>query len=84
MKFTHHALRRCSQRGIPPRIISLLAESGETTSAPGGALRLTIPRREKSRLIHELKSAIDLVERASNAEIVLSSDGVVITAYHRR
>jgi len=83
MRYTAHADHRCNQRGIPERIVELLTAVGETTSAPGGALRLTIPKREKSRLIHELKTAIHVVERASTAEIVLSPDGAIITAYHR-
>ena len=83
MKLTRHARVRCGQRGIPSGIVDLLTDIGEVASAPGGVLRLTIPKREKARLIHELKNAIHMIERASGKEVVLSSDGAVITAYHR-
>ena len=84
MKPTHHALKRCQQRGIPIPIIDLITGIGEAVPASGGALRLRISKSEKSALLGELKRIIHMVEKASTTHLIVSRDGIVMTAYHRQ
>jgi hypothetical protein len=84
MNMTRHARLRLDQRGIPAGIVNVLAEIGEATPAPGGAVKLAIPKRQKSAVISELKKLIHAIEKASESEVVLSQNGAILTAYHRR
>jgi len=83
MKCSNHAKNRIQQRGFNNSVLTAVEEIGDIEYRPGGALRLKISRREKNRLISQLKKQINLVERAAKKAIIVSADDFsAITAYH--
>jgi hypothetical protein len=63
-QMTDHAQTRFRQRGINEQVLDYLIKYGDTKHAPGGALRITLTKRNASKLISALKKEIHKIERA--------------------
>jgi hypothetical protein len=80
---SNHAATRCSQRGIRIAVARAIADLGDSTWKPGGAFELRIKRRDKDRIVSQLKEIASLIERSNGKAILCSEDGNIITVYHR-
>ncbi|GLS46939.1 hypothetical protein [Methylobacterium brachythecii] len=81
---TLHAQGRLQQRAIPPFIIALLDEFGSIARC-GGAERLTFDKAARRRLAREFggQRNLHVIERWLGVYVVVSDDGLVVTAAHR-
>ena len=79
---TYHATKRLNQRGIHRRILNYLLENGRAEYAPGGAIKISITRRDADQAISSLKKKISLIENATN-KVIIEKDGKIITIYHQ-
>lgn len=82
MKRTKHVTARCAQRGIPEPCVDLVMQYGTASMRPGDAYAYTISRKQRDRIIRELRGFIKSLERSSDTVVVASEDGAVITTYH--
>ena len=79
---TNHAKIRYQQRGINRLVADYLIEYGEANYAPHGAVKITLTKRNSTKIISSLKKAINNIERARSVTLV-EKDGVILTRYHR-
>ena len=84
MKLTKHAKARIRQRGLPEVLPAVLEAWGRHEQAPGGAERIFLGRKEanwlRNELEYEYRRALDLIDRCSNAALIVGDDAV-FTAY---
>jgi hypothetical protein len=84
LPLTHHAAARLQQRSIPPIVVEWLIEYGATERSGGGTqlhyftkdTRRRLAKRVGDQVVTRLAALLD-------AYVVVSSDGVVVTAGHR-
>lgn len=81
-QITDHAKTRFRQRGIKNNVIDYLIQFGVMKHAPGGALKISLTKRNKAELISALKKEMKKIERASDV-IIVQKDGKILTGYHR-
>ncbi len=82
MQFTKHALDRSKQRGISKDIIELMLLLGEGHSKPGGAIELTVKKKDISILLDQIKRLHKLLQKLPN-KAALMKDDTIITIYHK-
>ena len=83
MEITNHAEIRSQQRGISQDQIDFILSFGKKYRRPGGALEYKLRRRDKSKIISELKKQIHLVEKCVDKAVLIKGDRkMVITTYH--
>ena len=81
---TAHGRARCQQRGLSAVVVDMIVSFGAEVRARG-ASKYYLDRKARSRL--EKAVGIELVrrhERKLNCYVVISDDGMVITAAPRR
>lgn len=84
MKMTHHAEARVQQRGIPYAAIDAILAYG-CRKRHQGADVFFLDRRSRSRMANTLgRSEYAKIERSLNSYVVVSDEGVIITAAHRK
>lgn len=82
--FTHHAEARMKQRGISLQAVDALMAYGEYRRHRGAEV-CYLTRHSRSRMLKDMgKSAFMKLEKALDAYVVVSDEGAVITAGHRR
>jgi hypothetical protein len=81
--YTNHASSRLRQRGINVRTIEFLEKYGMDNYAPGGALRISLTRRNAKKIIDALKRDIHFIERACGT-VIIKKEGEILTAYHKQ
>ena len=82
MSPTKHARIRLQQRGLREHLIDIIMVYGSFENAPGGAMKVFFGKKEKQSVLHEIKSLMKMVERASGGTLILK-DNTLITAYKR-
>lgn len=82
--FTHHAEARMQQRGISQQAVNALMAYGEYRRHRGAEVCYHT-RQSRSRMLKDLgKAAYLKLEKAFDAYVVVSNEGAIITAGHRR
>jgi hypothetical protein len=84
ISYTHHAIARAQQRGLPPLVLDWLATYGEEQHDGHGATILYFNKPARRRLQRAV-GRLPLRRMADwlNAYAVISTDGALITAGHR-
>lgn len=82
--FSHHALDRLQQRGLPPIVIELLARFGASERSHR-AEKIFFDKQARKELRRYLGGArsMRVIEPWLNAYAVLGDDGTVVTAGFR-
>ena len=80
MKFTRHAEIRRQQRGFPPFITDTILQFGVVRIASGEATRVFLGNRQHREIVGELKRAIQLLDNAKGAHIIIKGN-TVLTVY---
>ena len=80
MRFTRHAEIRRQQRGFTPFITDTILQFGEIRNAAGQATRVFLGNRQHREIIGELKRAIQFLDKAKGASIIISGDNI-LTVY---
>ena len=75
MNHTRHSITRARQRGMNQQELDLIYFAGFFESAPGGARRIRLGRKD----VKKLRNSLDRI--ANGAVLVEGKDGVIITAY---
>lgn len=79
--YTNHAQSRSRKRGIPEEVIECIDQHGDISYAPGGAIKIRIPRNKINQIIHELKRTIRIFEK-SEGVVLIEKEGNILTVYH--
>jgi hypothetical protein len=83
MILTNHAISRLQQRGIPQKVSEVIYEFGEPVEKPGGVLAYRLLDRTAHELVHDLKLAINRIEKARHKILVVDDNSSsLITGYH--
>ncbi|MDY6832130.1 MAG: hypothetical protein SWC96_09890 [Thermodesulfobacteriota bacterium] len=83
MHLTNHARTRTQQRGFNKKHVDLILNYGSPRIKPGNAIEYYIGRKEKNRLIEQMRQKIKLLEScADKAVLVDSAADTVITTYN--
>jgi hypothetical protein len=77
-----HSVVRAKQRGIPKDTLEFILHHGFPERKPGNALEYKLLKKEKTRILWELKQQIKLVEKSAGKAVLVGDDGTVITVYH--
>lgn len=80
MVLTRHARRRKRQRGFSDFILEILERYGRHEMAPGGAIRITLPKRERQQCVSDLKGVIQALDKARKATMIHNGK-MVLTLY---
>ena len=80
MKFTRHAEIRRQQRGFQPFITDTILQFGVVRGAVGEATMVFLGNRQHREIVGELKRAIQLLDKAKGAHIIIKGDSV-LTVY---
>jgi hypothetical protein len=77
MQFTEHGRKRKRQRGFSDFSLNIIMKYGKKDRSYGGTTRLFFGRREYQKAIAEFKSAIQLLDKAKNGNVIIFQDSVV-------
>ena len=80
---TRHAQLRMQQRSIPSMVIDLLVDFGDSAAAGAGACSYFFSKRSWRRVCRHAGAAAKHLERWRNVYIIMSDDGVIVTAAWR-
>lgn len=84
MNITAHALERCRQRGIPEYVLGIIQDIGSKEKRPYGAALSTIRKKDLDKMIHELKSMIQQVDKLKKVSVIVAEDNeTIITTYRK-
>ncbi len=84
VSLTRHAAVRSRQRGIPKDCVDLILRYGKPKIRPGNTVEYRIRKRDKNRIIRDLKILINKVEKSSQKAVLLDrAQEEVVTVYHR-
>ncbi len=84
MSITAHALERCRQRGIPEYVLWIIKDIGSKEKRPYGATLLTIHKKDLDKMVHELKSIIQQVDKLKKVSVLTAEDKeTIITTYRK-
>lgn len=82
MNYSKHALVRLQQRAMPPDLIELIYNYGETVPVGGGKIGYRIPKRVSNDWIRALRRLIHRCEKVNSVLVVLDAEErQVVTAY---
>jgi hypothetical protein len=81
---THHAEKRCQQRGLPPLVVDLLLQFGQSERAGPGAEMHYFDHTGRRRIRSYLGPLARGLGDYLNAYLVVSDDGAIVTAGHRQ
>ncbi len=73
---------RGRQRGISKDTLEFILKHGSPERKSGNALEYKLLKKDKIRMLYELKQQIRLVERSAGRAVLVADDGTIITAYH--
>jgi len=83
MQMSKHAGERARQRGIPGDYVDIILKHGTVKERPGRAFEVQINKKDKNRIIQDLKKLISAIERCSKKAVLIdSSMETVITLYN--
>lgn len=82
LQITNHAKTRFRQRGINDQVLDYLIHYGDAKHAPGGAMKISLSKRNANKVIAALKKQIHKIERAQGL-VIVQKDGNILTGYHR-
>lgn len=83
MQMSQHANIRARQRGIPRDYVNIILKHGTMRKKPGKAFEIQIRRKDKNKIIQDLKKLINAVERCSKKAVLIDSKmETVITLYN--
>ncbi len=82
LQITNHAKTRFRQRGINDRVLDYLIHYGDAKHALGGAMRISLSKRNANKVIAALKKQIHKIERAQGL-VIVQKNGNILTGYHR-
>ena len=80
MRFTRHAEISRQQRGFSSFITDTILQFGEIRVAAGQATRVFLGNRQHREIVGELKRAIQFLDKAKGASIIIKGDNV-LTVY---
>jgi len=83
MNLSEHALARGKQRGVNFDLIDLILEHGSEERKPGGAVEIRINKRDRTRMVADLKRRLRVIERTAGKAVLMADDGTIITVYNR-
>ena len=84
MNITAHALERCRQRGIPEYVLGIIKDIGVKEKRPYGATSSIICKRDLDKMVHELKSMIQQVDKLKKVSVITTEDSeTIITTYRK-
>lgn len=78
---TWHARKRLRQRGISEKLLYCLMEHGRSKYAHGGAIKISLTRRDANKVISKLKREIRSIECAVGKSVI-EKEGKILTVYH--
>ena len=81
LNITKHATIRSQQRGIPKDEIDLILEFGKKKNRPGGAVEFGILKKDKNKIIRELKWLINKIDKIQKKRVLMIENSI-ITVYH--
>ena len=84
MNITAHALERCRQRGIPEYVLGIIKDIGVKEKRPYGATLSTICKKDLDKMIHELKSLIQQVDKLKKVSVIVEEDNETILTTYRK
>ena len=82
MKISKHAKKRSQPRAISKNQIDLILEYGHPISKCGNAIEYRVLKRQKNRIISDLKHLMHIVEKLPKKAVLVSNDGQIITVYN--
>ncbi|MDP2683225.1 MAG: hypothetical protein Q8P28_10600 [Deltaproteobacteria bacterium] len=84
MSITAHALERCRQRGIPEYVLGIIKDIGVKEKRSYGATLSTICKKDLDKMIHELKSMVQQVDKLKKVSVIVAEDNeTIITTYRK-
>ena len=85
MNITAHALERCRQRGIPEYVLGIIKDMGSKEKRPYGATLSTIRKKDLDKMVHELKSMIQQVDKLKKVSVIVAEDDdeTILTTYRK-
>lgn len=83
LQMTRHALVRSQQRGIPPMLIDLLLQFGQSEPAGGGASRMFFNKSARRQVKAYAGPLARVLEEYMDVYVVVGEDNQVITTAHR-
>ncbi|MGE0083163.1 MAG: hypothetical protein AB7S75_01945 [Desulfococcaceae bacterium] len=83
MQVSGHAGLRARQRGIPQEHVDIIMQYGTPVEKPGRAFEIQISKKDRDRIIRDLKNLIKTVEKCSSTALLVDRHmGTVITMYN--
>jgi hypothetical protein len=80
MRLTSHAQKRKQQRGFSNLSIEIIRNFGRIDSAPGGAVKIFLGKKESQQAICEFKRFIQLLDNSKGGTLIIDGD-YLITLY---
>lgn len=77
MKMTSHAKIRQKQRGMSCMILNVIEQNGRYKKAVGGAIKIYLGNREYQNIIHEIKSFLQILDKARGGTLIINEDRIV-------
>jgi len=78
-----HYQKRARQRGIREPLIQLIYDYGSRSPRPGGAEAISMGGKGVDQATKDIKKILQEVPKLKDVVLVTSSDGDIITIYHR-
>ena len=83
MQMSMHALKRLKQRGFQEEYIDIIVNNGTSVKKPGKALEFRLRKRDKDRLVQELKRTIQFLDKCTNKAVLVDEDAKsIISVYN--
>jgi len=76
MKMTDHAKVRQNQRGMSNLVLDIIEQYGRCEKAAGGAIKIFFGNREYQDVVHELKSTLQMLDKAKGGTLVINEDRI--------
>ena len=83
MELTKHAASRIQKRCIPPIIVDLLIDYGQSERSGNGTTKYYLDKRSKRRLEAYAGPIAGLLEQHLNCVVVVADGGALVTVEHR-
>ena len=82
MDLTKHANIRSRQRGFSEQMLEIILRCGREQLVKGGAVKISLGRKESQQIIREAKKLIQLVDKNSIASVIVKDDQIVTMYKH--
>lgn len=83
MKLSNHAKVRAQQRGVPIIGMEFIKKYGRYETAPGGATRVFLGRKEANKVCQDCKKTIQSLDKLSGVSMIIKDDNI-ITLYKQQ